>query len=338
MEKQRIRVGSIRWIIERFIREMNGLDTGTPVKELGLSHLYTLRTLQRSPIGSVRASALTKHHVIDHCKSRRIDVEPSTISHDVGYLAGVLKYAPSAWNDCDDISDAAITAAKPFLTKHGYIAKSTPRKRRPSNEELDTLIAHFSEPPKKPRRNIIDMACITRWQVASGRRIAETCRLLWDDWNRENRTILVRKMKDPRSRNKNKVVAIPEKAHALLEEMWPFRDPEEPRIFPFNPKSCGAKYTLAKKALGIENLRLHDSRRECYTRLVEDDGYSLEEAILVTGHETIAIAQRTYLAMKPENLRFGPKARREAVVKEAAERIGYSSFLGKPDFMKEGDK
>jgi hypothetical protein len=62
---------------------------------------------------------------------------------------------------------------------------------------------------------------------------------------------------------------------------------------------------------------MHDSRRDCGTRLVEDKGYSPAEAILVTGHETTAIFERTYLVMKPENFRLGPKAKRAADAMQA---------------------
>ena len=304
--------GSLAWLIERFINEMNGMDGRQAVRPLGPSHHYALKRLQRYELARMVAGEVRKQDIIEFCKWRRQSATSATVGQDVMYLSGVLKYAGSAWDDCEHISDAPITAAKPFLNKHDLIGKSTPRSRRPAQEELDRLIAYFTESNQHANTEI-DMVKITRWQVASGRRISETCRLMWGDWDKENHTILVRKMKDPKRRDKMKVVALPESAQAMLIEMEPHRlfpdDPTE-RIFPYNAKSAGAAYTRAKKDLGIKNLRLHDSRRECYTRLVEDEGYSLEEAILVTGHETIAVAQRTYLSQKPENFKLGPKAKR----------------------------
>lgn len=329
MEKQRVsyaefvaqqepknRQGTVAWIIDRYIRAMNGLDDRPAVKPLGSSHLIVLRMLQRALIGSKIASELRRQDVIEHCQQRRVHVLPATINQDVTYLSGALKYAGSAWDDCEDISDAAVAAAKPFLIKHDLIGKSTPRKRRPTPEELARLLAHFVIENAR-KHNKIDMVKVSLWQIASSRRISESCRIEWPDWNREAHTMTVRKMKDPKNRNKTKIVALPKAAQALLIEWWERRDPREPRILPFKSKSCSARYTVAKKILGIEDLRLHDSRRECFTRLVEEEGYSLEEAIMVSGHETIAIPQRNYLAQKPELFHLGPRQKRiEAALKE----------------------
>jgi len=100
-------------------------------------------------------------------------------------------------------------------------------------------------------------------------------------------------------------VALTEGAQAMLEQLWMVRNPEEPRIFPYNAKTCSARHTLAKQALGLHHLRLHDSRRDQFTRLVEDEGRTLEEAILVSGHDSIAIPQRHYFSQKPEKFHTG---------------------------------
>ncbi len=328
MEKVRIKHGTIAWLIERYIAEMNGLNGQPAVKTLGETHYYKLRQLQRHPVAQLKPLKITKRDIIDLCRSRIADgATPPTVMHDVTALSGVLKYAGSAWEDCEEVSDACVIAAKPFLVKHNLISKSTPRSRRPSPDEIDRLIAYFGREARKPAANQINMVNMTRWQLASGRRVGESCKLLWEDWNRESHTILVRKMKDPKNRNKRKIVAIPEAAQTILVALWEKRGPDQPRIFPYRSKSVSAAYTRAKKALGIEDLRLHDSRRDCYTRLVEDQGYSLEEAILVTGHESFAIPQRTYLAMKPENFRLGPKARRHEVTAEVLTTIGQTGYL-----------
>lgn len=300
---------TIAQIVERFIRAMDGLDVEPPVKTLGVSHRITLRCLQRAPIGAILAIKLNRRDVIAFCRESVKKVMPATVMQYVTYLSGALNYAGSAWEDCKGISASEIKAAKPFLTKHNLIGKSTPRERRPTPEEIASLLAHFAIENTR-KQNKINMVRVANWQLKSARRISETCRIEWVDWDRDGHTIVVHKMKDPKNRNKSKRVALPDEAQAMLEEMWPLRDPNEPRIFPYKSASCSARYVLAKKALGIIGLRMHDSRRDCGTRLVEDKGFSPEEAILVTGHETTAIFQRTYLCMKPELFRLGPKAKR----------------------------
>ena len=59
MEKPRIRIGSIAYMIEQFIADRN--QPGA--RNIGLSHFYTLRTIQRSPIG---AKLLTEIRAVDY--------------------------------------------------------------------------------------------------------------------------------------------------------------------------------------------------------------------------------------------------------------------------------
>jgi integrase len=149
------------------------------------------------------------------------------------------------------------------------------------------------------------MVRVSRWQHASSRRIGESCALLWRDWEPVKQTILVRKMKDPKNRAKQKWVALPWDAQDLLYE-WAYEmdaKPElrndEPRILPYKSKTCSQRYTKAKKLLGIENLHLHDDRRDRGSRLVEEDGHSAEEAIQYTGHDTTDVFQKTYMVLDP---------------------------------------
>lgn len=300
---------SIAWILQRYIEEMNGWGGKPPVRELGTSQLYTMRKLQRAPIGKRPARVFTDDDVIEHCKFRQAEgVLPQTTQQDLTYLCVSLDYAGAAWKDCKGISSAVIRAVKPFLKKHNYIAKSTPRDRRPTPEEIESLVQHFLKPAKRGRRKI-PMAWLTRWQPASGRRIGETCKLLWADWDRDGQTILVRGMKDPKRRGKVKRVALPNEAQAMLVVLEQTRDPRQPRIFPYCAKSCSAAYTVAKREIGIDGLHLHDSRRECATRLVERDGYTSAQGIMVTGHETPAVFERTYLRQDPSLFKLGPKGR-----------------------------
>lgn len=304
-------------LIHRYINEMNGTAQQPGLRPLGETHQYALRAIARRPIGEKVAEQLKKSDWIEYAKTRRLTVGPATVNQEITYSAGVLKYSGSAWDGCDDVHAGSIEAAKPMLTKHGLVGKSTPRDRRPTNGELERLVDYF-EGQNKHRLTKIDMTRLTVWQVYSGRRLGETCRLLWSDWNREDHTILVRKMKDPKNRDKNKVVALPEEAQAMLVAMSEVRETAEPRIFPYNKRSASHRYTQAKHALGITNLRLHDSRRECGSRLVEDKGYTSAEAIQVTGHETTVIFEKNYMKLNPALLRFGPASRRQPPVQVAA--------------------
>lgn len=290
MQRQSIyAAGSIADLIERYVKAC---------PDLGADHKYRYRKLQRQPIALLMGNAYKREDITEFATERRKDVCAATVQHDIVCLSNVLKYAGSgAWKDCRDVSVKELNKAKPLLTKLRLIGKSEPRERRPMPEEIAALLAYFAK-QNATAGTTTDMVLLTRWQIASGRRIGESCKLLWVDWNREDRTVLVRKMKDPRNKNKQKVVALTAVAHAMLLELEPLRNLNEPRIFPFKSKTASARYTMAKIALGITNLHLHDSRRECFSRLSEQ-GYNSNQIRLASGHETNAMLDRVYARADP---------------------------------------
>ena len=302
------REGSVAWLIQRYLDEMNGWAGKPAVRPMLHSQLRTLRLIQRSPkLSAVSAPELREHHLIEHCKARvATGRKPATVQQDVTFLVGAYKYALPVWKDCGDLAPAlaALIAVKPFLAKHNLIGRSQPRTERPTDEQHERLKAYFAK-QNGDRRTKINMVEIAEWQRIQGMRISNTCRLEWGHWNRAEQTMLLTKMKDPRRRNRSKVVALTEEAQSFLIEKEARRlrpgDPTE-KIFPYYEKSCGARYTLAKKALGIVNLHLHDSRRDLSARLVEELGLSKEQAIGVTGHETTREYERTYMKVNPATI------------------------------------
>ena len=303
MEKPRIRIGSIAYMIEQFIADRN--QPGA--RNLGLSHLYTLRTVQRAPIGAKLLNEIRPVDYLNHAKMRKAaGVTPQTIAHDIGYLSGAIKYGVEILEVPDaELAYAAYRKAVPQLKKEQLIGKSMPRDRRPTQDELDRLLAYFAIAPKKPRKNVIPMVPVVKFSYLAGRRISETCRILWADVDMEKRTCMVRDLKN--SKGKGFHDTFP-----LLGEAWDIvmaqpRDNE--RIFAYDPKSCGAKYTLAKKALGIVGLRLHDNRREAFSRMFEA-GFSVPEVQKVSLHRNAVILLKNYTALKPEDLHNGPASKR----------------------------
>lgn len=306
-------------LIERYIEAMKNIN-----REVGESQQYALRAIARRPIAQTPALDLTRHHVIEFARQRnREGVKPSTVKHDLSDICVVLNYAGGAWDDCDGVSAAPVNTAKLYLEREGIYGNSQPRERRPTPDELGELIWHFNVPAKRGHKRRIDMAGMTVWQPLSGRRIGESCALLWVDWNRRAQTILVRKMKDPKRRGKMKTVALPDAANRFLKVMWYAlprsvrrdvltlhpNDPRQPRIFGYRARSVVSAYCNAKRRTGIDGLHLHDSRRECGSRLVEA-GYAPTQAILVTGHETPAVFERVYMKPRPETFKDGPLAGR----------------------------
>ena len=303
MEKPRIRIGSIAYMIEQFIADRN--QPGA--RNIGLSHFYTLRTVQRSPIGGKLLTEIRPVDYLNHCKMRKAaGVSPQTISHDIGYLSGAIKYGMEILEvPAAEVAYAAYRKAVPQLKKEQLIGKSMPRDRRPTPEELERLLAYFAIAPKKPRKNIIPMVPVVKFSYLAGRRISETCRILWADVDMEKRTCMVRDLKNAKGKGFHDTFP-------LLGEAWDIvmaQPRVSDRIFPYIAKSCGDKYILAKHKLGIENLRLHDNRRECFSRMFEA-GFGVPEVQKVSLHRNPTILLKNYTALKPEDLHKGPASRR----------------------------
>lgn len=291
-------------VIERYIAEM----ALPQMKPLGASHAYTLRVMARMPIGAKVAAKLKKHDVLDMVKALRAKICASTAGQYVVFLAGVLKYAQSAWEDCADVSATAITTAKPTLVKFGLIGKSSPRTRVPTEAELDQLLGYYATPNKRGKKRFIRMPDVLAFALASTRRIGEICRILRADidWDRKDAEgnptpmYLVRDMKHPRKKKGNHkwFALFPELAEIVrMQPMVPGDD----RVFPFCSKSCSASYTNAKKALGIQGLRFHDNRRAAITRWLAKLK-SAHKVRFISGHETTLILERVYDATDPATI------------------------------------
>jgi integrase len=280
-------------LIDRFITAMNDIDP------LGESHLYCLRRLQRYPIVEKMAAELKKTDVVDHVMARRAEgVCAATAMHDVTFLRGVLKYAPSRWDDCENVSDACITAAMPMLTKHGLIGKSTARKRRPTDDELHRLIDYLTE--QDQRSKVKAVPCMM-FALASTRRRGEICRMQRGDIDWEKRTYMIRDLKHPTMKKGNHVTfPLFDELAVIIKAQPRLTDSPEERVFPYNDKSLGARYTLAKKALGIVDLRFHDCRREAISRYLKI--LPPHEVRLISGHRNTIVLEKSYDGRKPEDL------------------------------------
>ena len=310
-------------LIERYISEMES------VRQVGASQQFVMRAISRRWIGARPAIALTHNDAIAYARGRRQErvingtrlVGPVTVMQELSHISVVLKYAGAAWPDCEGVTAAPILTAKPFLLKQGLIGTSIPRDRRPSAEEIATL-ERLAAARNKNWRTKIDFVKLCRWQIESSRRVSETTRLEWRFWREAEQTMLVTKIKDPRTRDKNKVAALTDGAQLTLYELaWEinaagpdaWNDPT-PFIFhwrgqPWNPKSASQGYADLKRKAGIAGLRLHDSRAECSSRLIEE-GRLPTEAILVTLHENTQTFERRYMRLRPENFK---KLERRAV-------------------------
>ena len=224
---------------------------------------------------------------------------PVTISMDIGAIRLVMSHAAAVHGV--PVKIEPIDLARIALKRLGLVGKSNERDRRPTDEELETLFAHFDA----NERLTIPMSRIIRFAIATAMRQEEICRVTWSDYNARTKMLTIRDRKDPREKKGNDqripLLAVSGfDAVGLIEEQRVIRANEDDRIFPYFHKSAGTSFTRACRDLQIQDLHFHDLRHEGTSRLFEA-GFEIQQVALVTGHKDWKMLRR-YTHLKPEAL------------------------------------
>jgi integrase len=122
---------------------------------------------------------------------------PVTIGMDIGIIRLVLSHAAAVHGL--PVKVEPVDLARIALKRLGLIGKGHERDRRPTQDELDRLIAHFDA----NSRQIAPTGRIIRFAVATAMRQEETCRVSWSDLESRTRMLLIRDRKDPRQKEGN---------------------------------------------------------------------------------------------------------------------------------------
>ena len=285
---------TVESLILKYLAEATGIG---PTKRSVLTRIMGM------PIAKKDARKLRAADYIAHCRLRRKTVQPATIALDLTHWKTVMTYARVMW-EMADVSSASIIDAMPVLRQQKLIGQSPHRDRRPSVDELQRLLAYFLASKSK-----IPMADIVELSVEFGRRISETCRMTWGDYDPVRRTIWIRDLKHARRKEGNdKEAAIPDRANEIILRQPRRTSSPDERIFPYNHRSVIAAYCIAKTKLEISGLHLHDNRGECSTRLLEA-GYSVPQTMLVTLHDDPKMLLTKYNKLRPDNFHTGPVGR-----------------------------
>ncbi|MFY9656489.1 MAG: hypothetical protein WAK01_07865 [Methylocystis sp.] len=85
------------------------------------------------------------------------------------------------------------------MTRLDLVGKGNERDRRPTQEELDRIIAALEANP----RQLIPVARILRFAVATAMRQDEITRILWEDFDPIQKMLIIRDRKDPRRKAGN---------------------------------------------------------------------------------------------------------------------------------------
>lgn len=261
-------------------------DHGRPISDSSNEH-YMLKALKRG-LGDKRLATITPDDLIAYAMMRKDDgAGPYTINMDISKLGTALRYGGAALKIAPP---DVVGAARPLLTHLRLIGGGGKRERRPTEDELRRVLEHL-----KAKRGLVYAEAVAFAAITAMRR-GEICAILKADLDAETRTVPVLR-KHPR---KGKVLErVP-----LLGEAWDIatRQPnsDDGRVFPMDPSTLSKYFTWACRDLGIPDLHLHDMRHEGTSRLFED-GYTIEQVALVTGHKDWRHLKR-YTNLRPEDL------------------------------------
>jgi integrase len=268
-------------------------------KRIGRSKNASLTFLEHR-LGRLRLPELDRERLIQFGKERaREGAGPVTLGIDLGYIKTILSHAAAVHGIV--VSTENIALARIALARLGLVGKGDERDRRPTQDELDRLIAAFDSNPRQQ----IPIGRIIRFAVATAMRQDEICRVEWADIDLDNKMLLIRDRKDPRRKHGNDQ-RIPlfdisgYDAWTIVGEQRKAARSSAGRIFPYNGRSVGAAFRRQCRQLKIKDLHFHDLRHEGTSRLFEA-GFSIEQVALVTGHKDWKMLRR-YTHLKPEQL------------------------------------
>ncbi|MES0139232.1 site-specific integrase [Mesorhizobium sp. M0016] len=225
------------------------------------SKAAALDMLQRH-LGKCNIAALDRERLIRFGRDRAAQgAGPMTLGMDIGFVKLILAHAAAVHGL--PVKVEPVDLARIALKRLGLVGKGNQRDRRPTQDELDRLIAHFDANP----RQIAPVGQIIRFAVATAMRQEEICKARW--W-------------------------------AIVEDRLAKRSNDDDRIFPFNHRSVGTAFRRGCADLAIDDLHFHDLRHEGTSRLFEA-GFTIEQVALVTGHKDWKMLRR-YTHLKPEML------------------------------------
>lgn len=268
-------------------------ETVGPTAKWGRTKAFDLLRIEGCDIAGKVAMELATADYIAHVMARReCGAGTATVGNDLVWIGQVLRSARAGLNlplRLDLLADA-----RHELRQRKVIRKSRWRDRRVTAAEDIALRDYFA---RRDRRSQIPMSDIYAYAVLSTRRQEEITEIRRSNFERP--CAWLDDVKHPTMKEGNR------RKFRMLPEAWDIIDrqpktEDENKVFPYNPKSIGAAFARACKALGIENLTFHDLRHEATSRLFER-GYAIQEVAQFSLHESWQTLKR-YTHLRPEHL------------------------------------
>ena len=245
----------------------------------------TLLKIKDLPLGAKRCSAIESADIVSFAKS--LNIKPQTRSQYVTHLATVMMVARPAWGY--PINFTAMLDARMVMKRMGIIGKSNRRDRRPTMDQINTIMGHFWKIRERTPESCA-MPAMIAFTVFAIRRAGEICRITWDDLDEDACRVMVRDLKHPHEKKGNDQWCDLTPEAMRIVKAQP-KIPGEQRIFPFVTNTVSSSFSNGMRVLGIEDFHLNDLRHEGASRLSEM-GWTIQRVAAVTGHRSWTTLKR----------------------------------------------
>lgn len=286
-----------RDLLQRYLH-VGEADQADYRERMGKGKYDTLLPMLNDAFAQVDMKSYVAADLIAYVRRRRETIsyrhtliQPSTVLNELSFIKQLLTIAKTEWNHPIDLEP--FNEAYQYCMKQRLVTHSRQRERRITQQEEEQLMERFANGVHQ-----LPMQDLMQFALHSSRRVAEICRIRWDDLDVEKKTILVRNVKHPRNKEGNhRRCRLTDEAIAIIQ-----RQPKvNERIFPYRPESVSSALHQACLILGIRDLRFHDLRHEAISRLFEK-GYQIHEVALFSLHQSWEHLKR-YTHLKAEDIR-----------------------------------
>ncbi len=230
-----------------------------------------LRTLARSKLATLLLIQLTSADVVKWRDNRLKKVKPSTVVREMTLLRCAIGHAL----DGSGAVNVVAQVKRPHVNDR--------RERRLQAGEWQSLLDAVNETRTPLMRPLLILA------LETGMRRGELLAMEWKHVDLNRCTVLLPRTKNGHART---VPLSPMAVHILSK--LPRTDA---KCLPISANAVRLAFDRLRKRAGISDLRLHDLRHECVSRLAERR-LSIPEVQMVSGHRDVSMLMRyTHLAV-----------------------------------------
>lgn len=256
-------------------------------------------------ITTVKVFDITYQALEQFCRERlSLGIKPQTVKLDLSALAKAIGDVSAQHQHLSELSKTKITKHFELLGKRGYIAKSGTRFRRLKKGEYRRILRAVWKFQQSSRVTENYVALIILYIELTVRR-SELLELTWKDIDFENNliTITPNKSRNGEANAQDRLRQIPlwGLTKKVLAKLKASNAKPTNKIFNIKPGTITSKFGEIVRMLGIEDLHLHDLRREGVSRLLEQ-GFTKEQVKVFTGHKDSRMVEEVYQNIDARNV------------------------------------